>query len=128
MIARLCPGLGVASAGLAAVVGASADADAAAAAARHFGLDLSDHVARQFTPGMGQAHDLLLVMEGHHRAQIRESWPQLSGRVMLFDHWTGGAGIEDPYRRPAEVHARVLDSIDRAARAWAPRLLPGSTA
>ena len=124
MIARLCPGLRVGSAGLGALVGEPADPTTSEAAVQHFGLDLTGHVARQFTPEMGLAHDLLLVMDAGHRAAIRDTWPQLSGRVMLFDRWTDATGIDDPFRRSPDVHVRVLSDIDRAARAWAPRLVP----
>lgn len=124
MIARLCPSLRVGSAGLGALVGEPADATTAQAAHEHFGLDLSGHVARQFTPEIGLGHDLLLVMDAGHRSTIRDTWPQLSGRVMLFDRWTEAAGIDDPFRRPHDVHVRVLSDIDRAARAWALRLMP----
>jgi protein-tyrosine phosphatase len=128
-LARLCPGLPVTSAGLGALVGNPADPVTTEAAMRHFALDLSGHVARQFSTELGLAHDLILVMEPHHRADIQRGWPQLSGRVMLFDHWTGAKGVEDPYRRPPEVHARALTDILRAAEAWAPRLTQkGATA
>lgn len=128
MIARLCPSLQVGSAGLGALVGQPADPTTLEAAARHFLLDLSGHVARQFDVELGMMHDLILVMEPQQRAAIQRSWPHLSGRVMLFDHWTSAKGVEDPFRRPAEVHARALADIDRAAHAWAPRLQPGATA
>lgn len=128
MIARLCPGLRVGSAGLGALVGQGADPTTADMAARHFGLDLSGHAARQFGADMGLAHDLILVMEPQHRSAIQRSWPHLSGKVMLFDQWTGAKGIEDPYRRPPEVHARALTDIDRAAHAWAQRLNPRGSA
>jgi protein-tyrosine phosphatase len=124
MLARLCPDLRVGSAGLGALVGQPADPTTADVAARHFGLDLSGHVARQFAPDLGLSHDLILVMEPHHRSAIQRSWPHLSGKVMLFDQWTGAKGVEDPFRRAPEVHARVLTDIDRAAQAWAPRLTP----
>lgn len=123
MLARACPALRVGSAGLGALVGAPADSTTAEVAAKDFGLDLTGHVARAFTPELGHDHDLILAMDLHHRLDIARHWPQLSGRVMLYDHWTGAKGIDDPYRRPAEVHARVLADIARAAQAWAVRLV-----
>ena len=125
MLAKACPDLVVGSAGLAAVVGAPADPVTAAVAATQFRLDLADHVAQQFTLELGLAHDLLLVMEAHHRIKINRRWPQLSGRVMLLGHWTGEKGIDDPYRRSSEVHARVLSDIATAVSAWTKRLSKG---
>lgn len=115
------PGFKVHSAGLAAVVGAQADATAAQAA-DEIGLDLGGHVARQITDEIGGAHDLILVMEPGHKSEIGRRFPQLSGRTMLFDHWTGGAGIADPYRKPIEVHRATRDLIVTSAAAWATKL------
>ena len=120
-LARALPGLQLSSAGLAAVVGQGADADAARAAAE-VGLDLSGHVARQLTAEIGAAQDLILVMEPGHRAEIFRRFPALSGRVMLFDHWTGGQGIPDPFRRDPEVHRATRDRILAAAEPWIARL------
>ena len=126
-IAMLCPGLKVTSAGLGALVGKPADPVTEAAAKQHFALDLSGHVARQFSKEIGLANDLILAMEPHHRDDIQRGWPQLSGRVMLCSQWSDVNGIEDPYQRPFEVHARVLTHIVRAAETWAGRLQPRIT-
>lgn len=121
VLAKGLPGLHVASAGLAAVVGHSADADAATVAAE-IGVDLSGHVARQFSLEIGVAHDLILVMEPCHRVEIFRRFPALSGRVMLFDQWIGGQGVSDPYRRSLDVHRATRDRIVTAAERWIVRL------
>jgi protein-tyrosine phosphatase len=113
----------VSSAGIGALVGQGADATASQVAAGH-GLSLEGHVARQFTRALGAAQDLILVMEPGHRREIARSAPDLSGRVMLFDHWLGGSGIEDPYRRSPEMHEAVFARITLAAEAWAAKLAP----
>jgi len=115
------PGLTVSSAGLAAVVGSGADETAATVAAEA-GVDLSGHVARQLNLSIGQAHDLILVMEPAHRTELARRYPQLSGRTMLFDHWTGARGIADPYRLAESVHRETRDQIMAAAKAWIARL------
>lgn len=115
------PRLVVSSAGLSAVVGAEAD-ETASAVATEAGVDLGGHVARQLTLPMGQAHDLILVMEPGHRAELTKRYPQLSGRTMLFDHWTGGQGIADPYRMAEAFHRDTRDQILAAAQAWSVRL------
>jgi len=113
----------VSSAGIGALVGHAADETMSAVAGEH-GLSLEGHAARQFTRALGLEADLILVMEPGHRREIARQAPDLSGRVMLFDHWLGGQGIEDPYRRPREVHERILGQIAEAAEAWAVKLVP----
>jgi protein-tyrosine phosphatase len=114
-------GIVVSSAGLGAMVGHGVDATASAVAQQH-GLAVEGHVARQFTRTLGQAHDLILVMETRHRQDIARLAPDLSGRVMLFDHWCGGQGIADPYRRSQEFHEAVFVQIRDSARLWAEKL------
>jgi protein-tyrosine phosphatase len=111
----------VASAGIAALVGHDADQTAAEVAAQH-GLDLHGHRARQFSRELGTEHDLILTMEPSHRREIISATPELSGKVMLFDHWQGGTGIADPYRRSRQFHEEVFTLIDQAGSSWAARL------
>jgi protein-tyrosine phosphatase len=121
VLQRALPSVTVTSAGIGAVVGAGAD-PVGAKAADEIGIDLDGHVARQLTEEMGRTHDLILVMEQGHRAEITRRFPQLSGRTMLFDHWTGGKDIADPYRKPIETHRVARDLIATAAEGWAQKL------
>jgi len=119
-------GIGVSSAGMVAVVGHGADETTQALAAAH-GTCLDGHVARQFTRDIGQAHALILAMEPGHKRLIERAAPDLSGRVMLFDHWLGGMGIPDPFGKPEGFHRFVHDRIVDAARLWAQKLVPPAT-
>lgn len=121
LLRRALPDLEIASAGIAAVVGAPADATALQAAAE-IGVDLGGHIARQLSADLGRRAELILVMEPGHRREIQARFPQLSGRVMLFDQWSGGQGIPDPYRKSFETHRSSRDLILAAAQAWIPRL------
>lgn len=123
LLAAKLPALTIASAGIAALVDHPAD-ETMAGVAEAGGLALEGHRARQFTAPMGAAADLILVMEPGHQREILRQAPQLSGRVMLFDQWTGARGIADPYRQPAAVHAQIFDQLSAAAEAWAARLAP----
>lgn len=123
LLARALPQTRVGSAGIGAVVGASADQTMSEVAAAN-GLSLEGHVARQFSSEMGAAHELILVMEPGHRAEIIRQAPHLSGRVMLFDQWTGAKGIPDPYREPIETHRAAYGAIAAAAEGWITRLTP----
>lgn len=115
------PDVTVTSAGIGALVGSAADETASLVAAAN-GVSLDGHISRQLTAQMGLAQDLILVMEPGHKNEIARVFPQLSGRTMLFDQWTGKKGIADPYRLPQAFHEQVFEQIKAAADAWAPRL------
>jgi protein-tyrosine phosphatase len=111
----------VSSAGIGAMVGQEID-PVAAEIAQANGLSLQAHTARQFTPEMGMDCNLLLVMETGHRKHILQKSPQLLGRIMLFDHWTGARGISDPYKQSREFHEIVFARLNDAANAWVKKL------
>ena len=113
--------IAVSSAGLHAMVDHGADDDAASVAAEH-GVSLEGHRARQFTGDLGRKHDIILVMELGHKAQIERMAPGLTGKIFLFDQWPGASAIADPYRRSRECHEAVYRQIDAAAVAWANKL------
>ena len=111
----------IGSAGIGAMVGKRADSVVAELAQAN-GISLQGHIARQFTSEMAAQHSLVLVMEPKHRQHILQKAPQLAGRIMLFDHWTGARGISDPYRGSRELHEAVYKRIEEAASAWTARL------
>ena len=115
--------ISIKSAGIGALVGHPADPTTADVAQTH-GVSLDGHVAQQFTADLGKAHDLILVMEPGHKREILRRAPELSGRVMLFDQWSGGTGIPDPYRQPRALHEDVYARVAAAATAWALKLAP----
>lgn len=121
LLAKLLPDAHVHSMGLGALVDEPADKTAVQIAEEN-GLSLDGHVARQFDPQEAGDADLILVMEPDHRRKLRESLPHLSGRVWLYDQWTGARGIADPYRRSEEFHRAVYKQIASAAEAWAGRV------
>lgn len=116
----------VTSAGIGALIGHEADKTAANVARSH-GVSLDGHVARQFTPMIGGESDLILVMEPGHRREIGRQAPHLLGRIMLFDHWTEGKGIPDPYQQSQDDHENTFHLISAAANAWATRLAEKET-
>lgn len=121
VLAAGLPQITVTSAGIGALVGHGPDETASEVAAA-FGVSLDGHVARQFDSRIGEENDLILVMEPGHRREIGLLSPHLSGRVMLFDHWTGSAGIPDPYRKPRQYHEKIFKLISSAADGWIKRL------
>lgn len=113
----------VTSAGIGALVNHPADQDASEVAAAR-GVSLEGHSARQFTRALGQDADLILVMEPGHKSEIGRMVPEVSGKVMLFDQWTGAKGIADPYRKSRPFHEEVNTQVTKAAAAWAKKLAP----
>lgn len=114
--------ISVSSAGIGALIGHSADETATAVAAEH-SINLDGHLARQFCHKIGYNHDLILTMEAGHRRVIIAQYPDLSGRVMLFDHWQGGKGIADPYQLSRQFHQEVFSLINTAGSIWAEKLV-----
>ena len=123
LLRQALPELDVTSAGIQALVGKPADKTASQVAAAH-GLSLHGHEARQFTPALGTAHDLILVMEPGHKREIARIAQHLAGRVMLYDKWTSNSGIADPYLRSVEFHEKTFAALSEAAQGWADRLAP----
>ncbi len=115
------PELNVSSAGIGALVGKPADATASEVAAEHE-ISLDGHSARQASAEILIAAELILVMESGHKSAISQIAPQVSGRVMLADHWSSGAGVADPYRRSKEFHQHVFKQLNSAMDGWAQRL------
>ena len=95
LLSQALPEHAVSSAGIAAVVGHDVDATARQVAEAHEVM-LPRHQARQFTKAIGEASDLILVLEVGHKREIERNAPQLSGRTFLLSHWTGGKDIADP--------------------------------
>ena len=116
-LTKACPRLVVGSAGLRAVVGATAD-QRMAEAALEIDIDLSAHVATQITRRMATTFDLILVMQASQRNEIRRLYPEAAGRTMLLGQWVGSAEIADPFRLPLAVHRHVRDEIIRSVHAW----------
>lgn len=118
------PGKTVESAGLAALVGQTAD-PLAAALAIDSGLDLSDHCARQVSTEHLRRADLILVMSEDQRAQVRAQHPAVAGKVMLLGHWLPDCpDVPDPYKKSAEAFEHVHQVLQRAVDAWLPKLNP----
>lgn len=110
-------GVEVASAGLQALVGQPVDATAALVL-RERGHDPVGHQARQATPSVLGAADLILVMERAHLAQIAREVPHVSGKTFLLGHW-GGFEVPDPYRQQRVAFEHVYGLMEQGAESWA---------
>ena len=88
--------LQIESAGLAAMVGHSAD-DKAIACMDTLNIDIRSHVARQINAELIKKADLVLVMSKNQSQHIEQKWPFAKGKVFRLGHWQG-QNVPDPYQ------------------------------
>lgn len=105
------PRFTVSSAGVSALVGHPAD-PAAQELMRERGIDISAHRARQVTPELVAAHDLVLVMEKGHEAAVLSIAPQARGKVHPIGKF-GHFDVPDPYRQPRAAFEEALRLVER---------------
>jgi len=108
------------SAGLAALVGNSAD-EMAIKVAAHNGLDLSAHRAQQMMSWMCQTADIILVMENVHKSELEKKLPLVRGKVFGLGE-LGKFEISDPYRQPMHAFETAYSDIARGVMEWVPRI------
>jgi protein-tyrosine phosphatase len=88
---------------------------------RERGLDITGHRARQITPDMVHAADLVLVMEAGHKRAIDMNEPAARAKIYRLGEWQD-RDIKDPYRQPREAFDAALADIDEGVAEWARRI------
>ncbi len=101
----------VSSAGLSALVGRPAEPLAVELLAER-GIDLSAHRARQLTPDMVAAAELVVVMEAAQQHELERLAPAARGRVHRLGRF-GGFDVPDPFRLPRRAFEGALALIER---------------
>ena len=101
----------VTSAGISALVGFPADAMARELMTAR-GLDLGAHRARQLTPDLVRAADLVLTMEAGQQRAVEILDSSARGRVHRIGR-VGRFDVPDPYRQGREAFERALVLIER---------------
>jgi len=107
----------VSSAGLGALVNHGIDATAQALLVEH-GLDGTAHRARQISPAILSAADLVLTMERKHVKRITEQAPEASGKTFLLGKWQGDRDIPDPYRQQRPAFEHVYKLMAEGVESW----------
>ncbi len=110
----------VSSAGLGALVDYPAAEHAEVLMAER-GLDISGHVARQLTPELVHASDLILVMESRHKRAIDDEDATARGKVYRLCEWRD-KDIPDPFRQSRETFEETLLLIEQGVQDWAGRI------
>ena len=101
----------VTSAGISALVGFPADAMARELMMAR-GLDLGSHRARQLTPDLVRAADLVLTMEAGQQRAVEILDSSARGRVHRIGR-VGKFDVPDPYRQGRAAFERALALIER---------------
>ncbi len=108
------------SAGLAALVGNPIDPMAEAVLADH-GLTAATHIARQVSPALIDAADIVLAMDKRHVSAIHAQAPHARGKTFLLGRWQGDLAIPDPYGKPRAAFERTYAMADEAVGSWITR-------
>lgn len=110
----------VESAGLAALAGNPIDPMAEAVLLDH-GLTAATHIARQISPALIDAADIVLAMDKRHVSAIHAHAPHARGKTFLLGRWQGDAAIPDPYGKPRVAFEQAYDMLDEAVASWITR-------
>ncbi|MBD9503580.1 low molecular weight protein-tyrosine-phosphatase [Pseudomonas sp. BGr12] len=116
-------GIRVSSAGLTAVVGHPFERNALETLQRH-DQQPSEHQARQLTPQILKASDLVLVMERRQLQDVIRLSPASRGKTFLLGKWQSEREIPDPYRQCPAAFEHAYSLIEEGADAWSRRLQP----
>jgi protein-tyrosine phosphatase len=119
-LAEMASPISVSSAGLGALV--NWPADPVAVELMHArGIDLSGHRARQASPGVLLAADLILTMSSGQQTEIESRIHTVRGRVHRLGKWSG-YDIPDPYKRPKIAFEQSLILIEQGVVDWCEKL------
>lgn len=104
------------SAGLAALIGHSADRHALAVMNEN-GLDISEHLAKQINKNLVSKADLILTMSVNQSKWVEERWPFCRGKTFRIGHWID-QDIADPYRHGIAVFKEARQDISDSLKCW----------
>ena len=110
----------VSSAGLGALIDYPAAEHAEALMAER-GLDISGHRARQLTPDLINASDLILVMETGHKRAIGAQEPAARGKIYRICEWQD-KDVSDPVGQPREAFEKALQLIEIGVQDWVEKI------
>ena len=113
-------GVTIESAGLAALVGNPIDPMAESVLLEH-GVSASAHSARQISPEMINAADIVLVMDKRYMSAVHAQVPHARGKTFLLGRWQNEAAVPDPYGKPRAVFEQAFTMIDTAVNSWLSR-------
>lgn len=85
------------------------------------GIDISAHRARQLTPELVYASDIILTMSTEQTKEVEKLYSISKGRVYRLGHW-GEFDIVDPYKRPKVIFEQAFALIQQGVDDWFKKL------
>ncbi|OLQ92099.1 hypothetical protein BIY22_16445 [Vibrio panuliri] len=85
-------------------------------------LDLSNHRAKQISPDLVEASDLILVMSHQHAEEIHLSVKGARSKTLLIGQWLGIGEIEDPICGDAVKFAECFATLEKCVLSWKKRI------
>ncbi len=89
---------------------------------RDRGLTLNGQEQPTLTLELGQAHDLIFVMEKGQKLWVERRIPQLRGRIYTLGHWSNLV-VSNPVGKDHEAYLEVVGQIEQAVDDWVQRLV-----
>lgn len=110
------PHLQIESAGIAGVVGHTAD-EKASLCMQRFGIDMSPHIAKKLNAELIKKADLVLVMSQNQQKHIEQTWPFAKGKTFRLGHWQG-KNVADPYQHDQTFFDETCQLIQDYIADW----------
>jgi protein-tyrosine-phosphatase len=116
LLKKMWGDLSVSSAGIGALVGEGPSSEALEVM-QEYGVDISDHIARQVDGEMVREADLVLTMERYQREKLKRAYPEADGKIYTLKEYAGiGTDIPDPYGTTKEFYQAVAREIAGALK------------
>lgn len=121
LLQNVFPHKNITSAGIKANVGQPMNQHAATLTAM-LGIDCTNHQARQLTPQICQANQLIMVMEKCHIKAVLAVDPTVKDKIVLVGKWQGDREILDPYGQSFEIYRKTFQLIKATTDSWIEKL------
>lgn len=108
------------SAGLSAVVGDPVDPKSQAVM-NPYGVDMSNHVAKQIEEKLVRKADIIFTMSDSQTKWIEERWPHCRGKTFKVGHWND-RDIADPYRHDVSLFEIARQDIVESLKLWTDKI------
>lgn len=116
LIKKAYPNLNVYSAGIAGMIGHSAD-EKAQHCMRLIGIDMSGHIAQKLNAELIKKSDLILVMSSNQLKHVEQTWPFAKGKTFRLGHWQG-KNVPDPYQHDQAFFDETSQLIQSCVADW----------
>ena len=90
--------------------------------AKHYGIDMSKHRAKQLNRELLCENDLILVMDYTQLEYITRNYKFTKGRVFLLGHWENKKTIYDPINKDRIFHKTMVEEVYKSVQCWKNKL------